>query len=54
METRGPRLLIMCGDPGSLNQGRSQALQAKGVCPNSFSLIAVEVVPGFPAYYQSH
>lgn len=44
----------MCGDPGTLYQGRSHALQAKGVCPNSFSLIAVEVVPGPPAYYQSH
>ena len=54
METRGPSLLIMCEDPGTLNQGRSHALQAKGVCPNSFSLIAVEVVPRFPAYYQSH
>ena len=54
MERRGPRLVILCGDPGTLYQGRSHGLQAKGVRRNSSSLIAVELVAGFAAYYQSH
>ena len=31
MERRGPRLVIMCGDPGTLYQGR-ETLPLRSVC----------------------
>ena len=44
----------MFGDRGVLYQGRSHGRQAECVRRNSSSLIAVDVVAGFAAHYQSN